>query len=699
MLFPSVHIAIAFSAGMVLSQTLLAQIPSAEVDRVRRDKIETILRIQDLRTPFDSKLVALLGDGDPIVRRRATLAYGSLQDTTQIPLLTHNFTTADEATEEAAAFALGQTGTRLSERGRRDLEYDLIWNRLGQSAAAGRMIEEMGKFGTENGLNDLMIRFGNAPPIPYPERLMMCIARYAIRGIVSRDAVRFLLRYVQPGIATPWQAMYALQRIGDHPDTRAYIETIRLLYKDRDPLVRMNLASLLAKLHDKGGASEILLRMAEFDTDWRVRVNAYKALGTFPWDGSSAVVTALRRAMYDPNPHVCLAAIASLGQTGITPEDSDATVRETLKELSYVARNASGGFPWQLQAEAAGALAKIDGEIPPALGSESAEIYPKLRARLLIACGESGKAQAAPILFKAAQDENAEVACAALDGLVSLLRGSRRDITLRDSVFALALEELKRNDVAISATAASMLGDSLLLRRDAVAPLLDALSDLHPPHDSEAMLEIIASLGKLADTRAVQPLIGLLQSLDPGVALAAATALHSMTGDDYARRITPKTEPITVDLDFAFLRALPDVVRVTLKTSRGNIGLELSKNDAPFTTMSIVKLASQRGFYRGLTFHRVVPNFVVQGGDPRGDGWGGPEYVLRSEFSMEPFSTGTVGMASAGKDTEGSQFFITHSPQPHLDGRYTVVGRVVSGMEVVDALQVDDRIYDLALDP
>jgi len=109
--------------------------------------------------------------------------------------------------------------------------------------------------------------------------------------------------------------------------------------------------------------------------------------------------------------------------------------------------------------------------------------------------------------------------------------------------------------------------------------------------------------------------------------------------------------------------------------------------------MSILRLV-RGGFYRGLTFHRVVPNFVVQGGDPRGDGWGGPGYTLRSEFSTVRYGRGTVGMASAGKDTEGSQFFITHSPQPHLDGRYTVVGRVLRGMDVVDALRVGDRIVD-----
>lgn len=115
--------------------------------------------------------------------------------------------------------------------------------------------------------------------------------------------------------------------------------------------------------------------------------------------------------------------------------------------------------------------------------------------------------------------------------------------------------------------------------------------------------------------------------------------------------------------------------------------------------MSMIKLATQRGFYRGLQFHRVVSNFVVQGGDPRGDGWGGPGYSLRSEFSPLSYETGTVGIASAGKDTEGSQFFITHSPQPHLDGRYTVIGRVVEGMDVVDKLQVGDRMFDFKVLP
>jgi len=120
--------------------------------------------------------------------------------------------------------------------------------------------------------------------------------------------------------------------------------------------------------------------------------------------------------------------------------------------------------------------------------------------------------------------------------------------------------------------------------------------------------------------------------------------------------------------------------------------------DAPLTSDNFITLA-RRGYFDGLTFHRVVPDFVVQGGDPRGDGEGGPGYTIRDELNQEPYLRGTVGMALAWRDTGGSQFFITHGPQPHLDARYTVFGRVVAGLEVVDAITQWDvvrriRIWD-----
>ena len=133
------------------------------------------------------------------------------------------------------------------------------------------------------------------------------------------------------------------------------------------------------------------------------------------------------------------------------------------------------------------------------------------------------------------------------------------------------------------------------------------------------------------------------------------------------------------------------IYRATITTNRGTIVMDLDPQLAPQTVNNFVGLARQ-GYYDGLTFHRVVPDFVIQDGDPRGDGAGGPGYTIRDELNQRPYLRGTVGMALDWADTGGSQFFITHSPQPHLDGRYTVFGQVVSGMDVVDRLSQWDTI-------
>jgi cyclophilin family peptidyl-prolyl cis-trans isomerase len=137
-------------------------------------------------------------------------------------------------------------------------------------------------------------------------------------------------------------------------------------------------------------------------------------------------------------------------------------------------------------------------------------------------------------------------------------------------------------------------------------------------------------------------------------------------------------------------------VTATIHTNKGTITLELFPQDAPLTVNNFITLA-RRGFYNNLTFHRVVPNFVIQGGDPRGDGEGGPGYQIRCEINERPYTRGAVGMALSGKDTGGSQFFITHSPQPHLDGGYTVFGQVTSGMEVVDKIVRGDMIKKVVI--
>src|SRR5262249_2216269 len=129
----------------------------------------------------------------------------------------------------------------------------------------------------------------------------------------------------------------------------------------------------------------------------------------------------------------------------------------------------------------------------------------------------------------------------------------------------------------------------------------------------------------------------------------------------------------------------PVSTQVYLDTDRGTIQIELAVIDAPLTVENFITLA-RKGYFNGLAVHRVVPDFVIQDGDPRGDGEGGPGYTIRDELSERPYLRGTVGMALDWADTGGSQYFITHSPQPHLDAKYTVFGRVISGMEVVDQI-------------
>ena len=132
-------------------------------------------------------------------------------------------------------------------------------------------------------------------------------------------------------------------------------------------------------------------------------------------------------------------------------------------------------------------------------------------------------------------------------------------------------------------------------------------------------------------------------------------------------------------------------VTSTLDTTQGRVTIALDPDRAPWHVASLVALTRQ-GFYDGVSWHRVVPGFVVQGGDPTGSGWGGPGYTLPSEPSGFPYAHGTVGIADAGKDTGGSQFFVMHGLAPHLDARYTVVGLVSDGQAAADALMVGDTI-------
>lgn len=198
----------------------------------------------------------------------------------------------------------------------------------------------------------------------------------------------------------------------------------------------------------------------------------------------------------------------------------------------------------------------------------------------------------------------------------------------------------------------------------------DQLAVLFPP---EVQQLAGASLHPVRDLEAVQLIEGLAAKRD---GRATTTPMHSST-------------PFNHPIDPTRLRALKQGQRYRITTDKGTIILATDVNDCPGSSLAFDSLVTA-GYYNGKVFHRMVPNFVVQGGCPRGDGYGGMPWTLRTEIGRKFFTAGSVGLASAGRDTESCQFFITHVATPHLDGRYTRFGEVVEGMDVVMQLEVGD---------
>ena len=175
------------------------------------------------------------------------------------------------------------------------------------------------------------------------------------------------------------------------------------------------------------------------------------------------------------------------------------------------------------------------------------------------------------------------------------------------------------------------------------------------------------------------------------VALILTSCATSPSGPALTRKSMSYSTPppMTIDTSKQYI--------ATIETDKGNLVLELFANDVPVTVNNFVFLARE-GFYDGTTFHRVIPGFMAQGGDPTGTGTGGPGYSFADEFSKHTHVTGTLSMANAGPNTNGSQFFITHAPQPHLDNRHSVFGQLTDGTDVLMTLGNGDTIVRVTIE-
>jgi cyclophilin family peptidyl-prolyl cis-trans isomerase len=258
-----------------------------------------------------------------------------------------------------------------------------------------------------------------------------------------------------------------------------------------------------------------------------------------------------------------------------------------------------------------------------------------------------------------------------------------------------------RPDVAGSAADAAVA----ILAEMAKQPMLSAPYGLPQLHqalvdriatatDPELLSSLLGAAGKALGVDATEACTTAWTHANPAVRTAARECLKTITGADPgpgkpATAARPPVDPASV---------LGKRLRWTVETTRGTLVVDLDGDAAPWHVAAIVHLTTT-GFYDDLLFHRVVPDFVVQGGDPTGTGWGGPGFTLPSEPSALPYDRGAIGIADAGMDTGGSQWFVMHSRAPHLDGRYTVIGHVVDGDRVIDQLLVGDRIVKATVAP
>ena len=258
-----------------------------------------------------------------------------------------------------------------------------------------------------------------------------------------------------------------------------------------------------------------------------------------------------------------------------------------------------------------------------------------------------------------------------------------------------ARAHLTDSDVIVRGTAADLLAD-LPPSEETTRSLVQAWPQAANDTLNDAAISIVDALGKQKTDAANNQLKEALKSGDPLIRRRAAAALKASGAGDFSAQIgTVHTRNTDADYHRALSR-IGKNVRAVVTTSKGSFTIEFLPEAAPLTVDNFVQLA-QRNYYRNVTIHRVVANFVIQDGDPRGDGNGGPGYQIRCEINQVLYDRAAVGMALSGKDTGGSQWFVTHSPQPHLDGGYTVFGRVVAGMDVVDKIVRGDVIQSVTI--
>jgi len=612
--------------------------------RVRRRSALAIGRVK-LAEGIPALTTLLQSDSEPEVRQMAVFAMGLIGDESAAPVLLTTLTDPDPIVQGRAAEALGM----MAHKAAAQPIASMIAAHMNANALGAITVDDMG--------------YPKAPPAE-----AVRLGAFALVRLGSYDG---LASAFIGGDGRPrsrwWPIAYAFQRVNDPRAAGVLLD----FFNGEGQLTRSFAVRGLAASKDPRATAPLLAAAEDAAQPVAVRIQAVRGIAQIGDPRGGAV---MRRLIASPriDQNLQLEAITALAAV------KDQAAVDMLIDLVSA--------PWpSARAAALNALARTDIDtFITAISGLDPDAHWSVRASLARTLGDLSRDRAQAPLTAMLRDQDQRVIPPVLDALAKI------GATNANQEF---IARLKSEDPVVRAAAAR--GLATIKAKNAAGQLLEALKTSQADGLYTARAATLDALTELDPVVARGALQAALKDKDWAVRVRAADNLKKL--DKAADVSSMRPAPVAPVPDAAPLDTLiaPKYSpQAYIDTSKGTIQFELAVLDAPRTVASFIALV-RRNYFRGVQLHRVVPDFVVQDGDPRGDGEGGPGYTLRDEINQRPYMRGTVGMALDWADTGGSQFFITHSPQPHLDGRYTVFGQVIAGMDVVDRLQQWDTITQI----
>ena len=663
--------------------TLTVAVPARAQNAAVAADLGQILSQEDRREYDGALFLRMAQHPERLVRMRAAMAVGRLGDRAGLSVLLPMLSDRDSGVVTEAVFALGELGDRAAVA-------DL-------AAMAARFPPAAGDEQSLEVVTALAKLGGNEA-----ERALGAILDRHPPGMSQRDdraTSQVLLEAWRLGRSSAIAGRlsdYLRDASGEWRRNAAYSATrLRLAgaaggvlldaATDTDALTRSYVArGLTAAVADSSGVPRDAfvnrLRLLVNDEDARVRINALAALASY---ADSALVPVAAARLVDRDPNVPVRAAQTLGSLG------GSRAAETLAERF------PGGTSYAYRRAVLLSLAQVAPERALEVGRTwRTDTDWRHRAAYAEMLGSAATPAARQQLVEMMIDPEPRVVGFVLNALEAMV--PRGDTAL----ISLATAQLAAEDPMVRTAAINILGRER--NRDFGRDLAAAYRRAEGDEMNEARLAAVRALADLAEgspalrTEAEALLLGAFPRSPDYV---VRRDIEARFGAPALRRAWGPAGPVETgrsmeeyrDLARRYILGQARPGTMTIETERGSIVLNLYAFEAPLTVDNFVRLADRRFFDNG-RWHRVVPNFVVQDGDPRGDGNGGSVGVIRDEINRRRYDRGAVGMALSGPDTGTSQFFITFSPQPHLDGGYTVFGQVVSGWDILDQVVQGDRI-------